>query len=428
MKVLMFGWEFPPHISGGLGTACYGLTKGLSKISGLEVLFVVPKAFGDEQGDSVRLIGANQIPVMQKNIKVQGFVHTMSVMEVGVNLIPYLSPEQYETSYEVNVGGSSRYVTSDDKGLLPFSGTYGPNLYQEIANYSVVASVLGGEQEFDLIHAHDWLTYPAGIAAKEASGKPLIVHVHATDFDRSGGNVNPAVYEIEKQGMMAADRVITVSNLTRNIVIEKYGIDSSKVFTVYNAVEPVAIKEHLKTDKGFDEKIVTFLGRVTMQKGPEYFIEVANKVLKRMKNVRFVMAGSGDMLNKMIARAAKLKIMDKFHFTGFLTGDDVFRMYYMSDVYVMPSVSEPFGISPLEAMQSNVPVIISNQSGVAEVLNHAVKVDFWDVDAMADAIYGILNYPALYQTFSNLGKNEVEGLKWENSALRVKDVYDSIFV
>ena len=165
-----------------------------------------------------------------------------------------------------------------------------------------------------------------------------------------------------------------------------------------------------------------------MQKGPEYFIEVAHKVLQRMNNVRFVMAGSGDMLNKMIAHAAKLKIMDKFHFTGFLAGDDVYRMYYMSDVYVMPSVSEPFGISPLEAMQSNVPVIISNQSGVSEILNHAIKVDFWDIDAMSDAIYGILNYPALYQMFSTYGKTEVEGLKWENSALKVKEVYDSVYL
>jgi glycosyltransferase involved in cell wall biosynthesis len=428
MKVLMFGWEFPPHISGGLGTACYGLTKGLSKIPDLEVNFVVPKSYGDEYQNSVRLIGANQIPVIRKNLKMKGFLKKMNLFEVGVTLIPYLSPEQYGKAIQVKYGGIDQFVKTDDRGLLEFSGTYGPNLFQEIANYSVVASVLGSELEFDIIHAHDWLTYPAGIAAKAMSGKPLVVHVHATDFDRSGGNVNPGVYEIEKQGMMAADRVITVSNFTRNIVIEKYGIDPSKVFTVYNAVEPVAVKENLEVNKGFDEKIVTFLGRVTMQKGPEYFIEVANKVLKRMDNVRFVMAGSGDMLNKMIARAAKLKIMDKFHFTGFLAGDDVYRMYSLSDVYVMPSVSEPFGISPLEAMQSNVPVIISHQSGVAEILNHAIKVDFWDVDAMADAIYGILNYPALYNMFTTYGKSEVEGLKWENSALKVKEVYDSVCV
>jgi glycosyltransferase involved in cell wall biosynthesis len=426
MKVLMFGWEFPPHISGGLGTACYGLTKGLSKISDLEVTFVVPKVFGDEQQETVSIVGANQVPVVKKNVKIKGFINPLNVLEVGVNLAPYMTPEQYEKAYEVKYGGTNRYVSADDKGLLQFSGTYGPNLFQEIANYAVVASVLASELHFDIIHAHDWLTFPAGMAAKSVSGKPLVVHVHATDFDRSGGNVNPGIYELERQGMAAADRVITVSNFTKNTVVEKYGIDASKVFTVYNAVEPIAIKENMQVNKGFDEKIVTFLGRVTMQKGPEYFIEVAHKVLQKMDNVRFVMAGSGDMLNKMIARAAQLKITDKFHFTGFLNGEDVYRMYCMSDVYVMPSVSEPFGISPLEAMQSNVPVIISHQSGVAEILNHAIKVDFWDVDAMADAIYGILNYPALNKMFTTYGRSEVEGLKWENSALKVKEVYDSV--
>jgi glycosyltransferase involved in cell wall biosynthesis len=299
---------------------------------------------------------------------------------------------------------------------------------QEISNYSLVAAAIAAENQFDVIHAHDWLCYPAGIAAKYVSGKPLVIHVHATDFDRSGGNVNPVVYDIEKRGMDAADRIITVSNLTRNIVIEKYDIAPEKVVTVYNAVEPIDYEELAKApDRGsFDEKIVTFLGRITMQKGPEYFIEAANLVLKKMNNVRFVMAGSGDMMNKMIRQAARLGICDKFSFTGFLKGDDVYRMFRLSDVYVMPSVSEPFGISPLEAMQSNVPVIISRQSGVAEILKHAVKVDFWDTHAMADAIYGILNYPALHNIFSKHGKNEVDKLTWETSAKHVRDVYFSV--
>lgn len=427
MKILMFGWEFPPHISGGLGTACYGLTKGLSKISDLDVTFVVPKAFGDEENDAVSLIGANQIPVVKKNFSIEGFMRELNLVQVGVNLIPYMDPVEYKKQISQRKQYSNVNQETEQIGKLEFSGKYGPNLFQEISNYALVASVLGTEVDFDIIHAHDWLTYPAGIAAKLVSGKPLIVHVHATDFDRSGGNVNPDVFAIEKQGMQLADKVITVSNLTRKIVIEKYDVDPEKVITVYNAVEPVAIKENLITDRPFNEKIVTFLGRITMQKGPEYFIEVAHKVLQRMDNVRFVMAGSGDMMNKMIARAAKLKIMDKFHFTGFLSGDDVYRMFYMSDVYVMPSISEPFGISPLEAMQSNVPVIISHQSGVAEILNHAVKVDFWDINAMADAIYGILNYPALHTMFTKHGKIEVEGLKWETSAQKVKEVYDMVY-
>ena len=257
-----------------------------------------------------------------------------------------------------------------------FSGRYDFNLMDEIQKYAIVASIIARDNNFDIIHAHDWLAYPAGIAAMEASGKPLVIHVHATDFDRSIGNVNPDVYNIEKCGMDAAAKIITVSNLTRDIVINKYHIDPAKVETVYNAVEPIDISERINMKKGFDEKVITFLGRITLQKGPEYFIEAAYKVLKVMNNARFVMAGTGDMMERMIRRAASLRITDRFHFTGFLRGNDVFTMLAMSDVYIMPSVSEPFGISPLEAMQSNVPVIISKQSGVSEILTHAVKVDF----------------------------------------------------
>jgi glycosyltransferase involved in cell wall biosynthesis len=424
MKVLMFGWEFPPHITGGLGTACYGLTRGLSYIPDLEVLFVVPKAYGDEDRRSISLIGANDIPVSQRRVKLRNFQKQIEYIEVGANIVPYTDPEDYWRLSKSEVASSLKSVQTNVHGKIEFSGKYGNNLLQEISNYALVANVIAQDNNFDIIHAHDWLAYPAGIAAKEASGKPLVVHVHATDFDRSGGSVNPTVYDIEKRGMDAADKVITVSNLTRNIVIEKYGIPEDKVITVYNAVDPRTDSEVAHIHKGINEKIVTFLGRITMQKGPEFFIEAANKVLQKMDNVRFVMAGSGDMMEKMIRRAAELKITDKFHFTGFLRGDDVFQMLRISDLYVMPSVSEPFGISPLEAMQSNVPVLISNQSGVAEILTYALKTNFWDVDAMADAIYAVLNYQSLSQMFKTHGKIEVDNLQWEHSARKVKEVYD----
>ena len=281
------------------------------------------------------------------------------------------------------------------------------------------------EGQFDVIHAHDWLTYFAGIAAKRVSGKPLVVHMHATEYDRSGENINTQTYAIERAGMHAADRVIAVSNLTRNIVIEKYGVPADKVVTVHNAVR-FAEKESEAPERGVSDKIVTFLGRITFQKGPDYFVEAAAKVLKRVPNVRFVMAGSGDMMNHIIRRVARLGIADRFHFTGFLRGADVHRMFQLSDVYVMPSVSEPFGISPLEAMKSNVPVIISKQSGVAEVLDYAVKVDYWDVDAMADAIYGLITYPALSQMFAKKGLEEVTSLKWNNAAAKIKSVYEDV--
>lgn len=426
MKVLMFGWEFPPHISGGLGTACYGLTRGLASFPDLEVLFVVPKMFGDEDQDQIRLVGANNIPVHLTDVRVEGFLRSFHQIEVGVQLFPYIDPEAYEVVSQNSEPGENKYITTDFMGRFHFAGGYGKDLNQEISNYAIVATTIAMENDFDVIHAHDWLCYPAGMAAKYISGKPLVIHVHATDFDRSGGNVNPVVFDIEKKGMDAADKIITVSNLTRKIVIEKYGIDPDKVVTVYNAVEPVPSHGGTFLKKGVNEKIVTFLGRITMQKGPEYFIEAAALVLKKMDNVRFVMAGSGDMMNKMVRRAARLGITDKFHFTGFLKGDDVYQMFAMSDVYVMPSVSEPFGISPLEAMQSNVPVIISNQSGVAEVLQHAIKIDFWDIHAMADAIYGILNYPALHSVFRMRGKEEVDNMRWEDSAADVLKVYESV--
>jgi glycosyltransferase involved in cell wall biosynthesis len=426
MKVLMFGWEFPPHISGGLGTACYGITKGLSKFDDVEVLFVVPKSFGDEDQSTVRIIGASDIYVNKRNIELKGFEKELSLIEVDSKLIPYSGPEEYFRLMNKYASYNKQLVEGDFEGRFAFSGAYGPNLFSEIYNYSIVASAIALDNDFDIIHAHDWLTFPAGIAAKEASGKPLIVHVHATDFDRSGGNVNSKVYEIERKGMLAADKVITVSNWTRDMVINKYDINPEKIITVHNAVEPISDLDKISIRKGINDKIVTFLGRITFQKGPEYFIEAAHKVLKKMENVRFVMAGSGDMMNKMVLRAAKLGITNRFYFTGFLTGDDVYHMYSISDVYVMPSVSEPFGIAPLEAIQSNVPVIISRQSGVSEVLNHAIKIDFWDIDAMADAIYGILNYPALSTMFRKYGKQEVDKLKWETSALNIREVYISL--
>jgi len=423
MRVLMFGWEFPPHISGGLGTASYGLTKGMSTLDDLKVIFVVPKAWGDENQTMVRVIGANKVSVAYKQVYYQGFRYPLDKIEVSSKIVPYTDPEDFWKILSSEVSAYNLMIHTNKEGLVEFSGKYDNSLMDEIYKYAVVASVIAEENEFDIIHAHDWLAYPAGMAAMEVSGKPLVIHVHATDFDRSGGNVNPDVYRIEKSGMDAASKIITVSNMTRDIVIHKYNINPDKVETVYNAVEPIPICENNINKKGFDEKVVTFLGRITLQKGPEYFIEAAHKVLQVMHNVRFVMAGSGDMMERMMRRAAALKITDRFHFTGFLKGADVFTLLDMSDVYIMPSVSEPFGISPLEAMQSNVPVIISKQSGVAEILTHAVKTDFWDIDAMADAIYGILNYPALSNMFIKNGKEEVIRLKWDNSARHVRDIY-----
>ncbi len=430
MRVLMFGWEFPPHIAGGLGTACYGMTRGLAR-NDVEVIFVMPKASGDEDQRFVKVVNASDVEALYKGDVAAGaddIISKMSFIHIDSNMVPYLSPEDYETYREeyLRTGRRSWEVPGDVwTQRYTFSGKYGANLMEEVARYAIVAAQVAKDLEgqFDVIHAHDWLTYFAGIAAKRVSGKPLVVHMHATEFDRSGENINTQTYAIERAGMHAADMVIAVSNLTRNIVINRYGVEPEKVVTVHNAVR-FAEKEMELPERGVDDKIVTFLGRITFQKGPDYFVEAAAKVLKRVPNVRFVMAGSGDMMNHVIRRVAALGIADRFHFTGFLRGDDVQKMFQLSDVYVMPSVSEPFGISPLEAMRSNVPVIISKQSGVAEVLDYAVKVDYWDVDAMADAIYGLITYPALAKMFSSRGLKEVTGLKWNNAAAKIKRVYE----
>jgi len=478
MKVLMFGWEFPPHISGGLGTASYGLTKSLSAIKDLEILFVVPKLYGDEDEDVAKLVGANNIVVKhyKKNFKssweetistskgekinstkfnkseVLSNLKSIEFIEVKSKLQPYLSPEEFDKFLkekkllgknikidkegklyyekdgklkEINFSKTEEESYSED-GKYNFSGGYGTNLIQEVYNYARVAAIIAKENDFDIIHGHDWLANAAGIAAKEVSGKPLVIHVHATEYDRGGEDrVDTRVFTLEQAGMMAADKIITVSNLTKNTIIKYYGADENKIQTVYNAVEPQEAEKNIYK-KNVKEKLVTFLGRITYQKGPAYFVNAAKKVLEKTNDVRFVMAGNGDMFREMIRYAAELGITDKFHFTDFLKGDEVTKMFSISDVYVMPSVSEPFGISPLEAMRSNVPVIISKQSGVAEVIQNAIKIDYWDEDALADAIYGLVKYNGLSKMFIKESKKEVEGMKWDKPAKEVKEIYDNL--
>ena len=425
----MFGWEFPPHIAGGLGTACYGMTRGLAR-NGVEVVFVMPRAYGDEDQRFVRVVNASDVETIgtRDHEFSEELLEKVSFIHIDSNMLPYISPEEYAAYHDEFVrSGRTHEWTDVWKQRYTFSGKYGANLMEEVARYAMVAAQVAKDLEgqFDVIHAHDWLTYFAGIAAKRVSGKPLVVHMHATEFDRSGENINRRVYAIEKAGMQAADRVIAVSELTRRIVIGKYGIPAEKVVTVHNAVR-FGESEDAVPERAVKDKVVTFLGRITYQKGPDYFVEAAAKVLQRVPDVRFVMAGSGDLMNHVVRRVAQLGIADRFHFTGFLKGGEVQRMFRLSDVYVMPSVSEPFGISPLEAMRSGVPVIISRQSGVAEVLDYAIKVNYWDVDALADAIYGLLTYPALGRMFASKGLEEVTGLKWTNAAANIKTVYETV--
>ena len=412
----MFGWEFPPHILGGLGTASYGLTKGMYDNGDMDITFVIPKPWGDEERSFARIVGANCVPVAWRDVS---YDYVQS--RIGNVMDPQLYFDLRDHIY-----ADFNYMGTNDLGCIEFSGRYPDNLLEEINNYSIMAGVIARTVDFDVIHSHDWLTYPAGIHAKQVTGKPLVIHVHATDFDRSRGNVNPTVFAIEKDGMNNADHIITVSNLTRQTVIEKYGINPDKVTTVHNAVEPLSEEiRSIKMQKGKD-KVVTFLGRITMQKGPEYFVEAASRVLAKTQNVRFVMAGSGDMMEKMIRLAADRDIADRFHFTGFLKGRQVYEMLAASDVYIMPSVSEPFGISPLEAMQMGVPSIISKQSGCAEILENVIKVDYWDINALADSIYAIIKYPALYNHLRDKGLAEIDTIQWKKAGAKVIDIYHKV--
>ena len=394
----MFGWEYPPKITGGLATACQGLSSGLIKV-GHEIIFVMPRAFKDFKEAGFQLISASNIPLPET---------LDSSIEKLLN--PYLPHVGLEHFQKDNTYG--------------FTGAYGPNLIEEVYWFAVAASRIALENEHDIIHAHDWLTYLAGIVASEISGKPLVVHVHATEFDRSA-QINPQIYNIERQGMLKAQKVMAVSNLTRNTIISNYHIEPGKVVTTYNGVTPINTVQR-DARKHLNERIVTFLGRITYQKGPQYFVEAAEKVLKKNNNVRFVMAGSGDLMERMIWLTAAKKMSRHFHFTGYLKGGEVAKMLRLSDVFVMPSVSEPFGIAPLEAIQYGVPVIISKQSGVSEVLPHVLKVDHWDTDQLAECINGLLNYHSLARTLNESGNRTLENLTWEHTAANVSAAYASV--
>jgi len=423
----MLGWEFPPFISGGLGTACYGLTRAMDQL-GMEVMFVLPKMVESKYATHVKLLS----PGSRTSTSFVKFNELKNVKfhAISSSLQPYSTPDTYQQRIEETLRHKQEIFghSISSASQLFISKDYSNDMYSEVHRYAAMAADLAENQQFDIVHAHDWMTYPAGIAVSAIKSRPLVVHVHSTEFDRSGEHVNQMIYDIEREGMHRADKVITVSHFTRNIIIGRYGVSGDKVEVVYNGVErngKWTVDESV-IDK--DEKIVLFLGRITMQKGPEYFLHAAKKVLDVMDNVKFVMAGSGDLMHRAIEMAAELGIGHKVLFTGFLRGEDVQKIYKMADLYVMPSVSEPFGIAPLEALDNDVPVIISKQSGVSEVLMHALKVDFWDVDEIANKIVAVLKYPPLEMTLRSHGNFEVRRLRWKDAATRCAKIYEEMLV
>jgi len=440
----MLGWEFPPFISGGLGTACFGLTKAMNQL-GIEVTFVLPRCVDASLATHVRLMTPGSKPRTTEagSPAAEEWAH-VKLRAVDTLLQPYGRPSEYRRRLEAVLEEKRQHhrisaVHGQDVLAALETGPgdgraghehYGGDMFSEVQRYAREAVRLALEEDFDVVHAHDWMTYPAGIAVAAVSGRPLVVHVHSTEFDRSGQHVNQGIYDIERRGMHAADRVIAVSHLTRNIVLTHYGVTGQKVEVVYNGVENEGRSRVLyrPTPIRKDEKIVLFLGRITMQKGPEYFLMAAKKVLEEVENVKFVMAGSGDMMERTVRMAAEMGIGHKVLFTGFLRGQDVQRIYQMADLYVMPSVSEPFGIAPLEALNHDVPVLISKQSGVSEVLTHVLKVDFWDVVEMANKIVAVLKYPPLQMTLREHGSFEVRRLRWSDAARRCMEIYEQLCV
>lgn len=399
MKVLTFGWDFPPQTAGGLGMACQGLMRELTD-KGVEVIFVLPKQ--QPVHGSGRFIFANISDELGHDLS--------SAYAIG----PYNSSQ---TWFSVR-GQDGKHIT------------YSHRLIEAVHAFAKRAGVIAKREEFDLIHAHDWTSYLAGIAAKRISGKPLIVHVHATAFDQAAGdNVDPDIYAIERDAYHYADSIVTVSDFTRRLVIEKYGANPRKVSVVHNGMdgdEPVRYVPTLQELKAQGKKIVLYHGRITVQKGVDYFVAAARKVIDYDPNVVFVISGKGDMEAQIMHQVGALGLSQHVRFAGALWYEERDQMYQSVDLVVMPSVSEPFGLVPLEAMRHGTPALISKQSGVSEVITHVLKVDFWDVEEMANKILATLRYPVMHQQLIKEGQQEIKRLSWKRAADKVAALYERL--
>ncbi|MCD5381095.1 MAG: glycosyltransferase family 4 protein [Candidatus Pacebacteria bacterium] len=401
MRVLTFGWEFPPSKNGGLGVACHGLTRELLQ-NGVEVIFVLPKT-QNTTGDA-RFLFADH----ERLVKVR---HTDAAIQ------PY---EQANSTVNIIVG-----YKKDGTPIIKSR-----TIIEEAHRFAHQASLIAMEEEFDVIHAHDWTSYLAGVAAKIASGKKLILHVHATSFDQAAGNnVDPAIFKIEKECFAIADKVVTVSQYTKDIVVNRHHVPESKVTVVHNGCdtyEPERLPPTLAELKRQGKKIVLYHGRISIQKGVDYFVQAAKRVVDVDPSVVFVISGWGDMMTQVIEQVGAMGISDNVLFAGALWEEERDRMYQSADLVVMPSVSEPFGLVPLEALQHGTPSVISKQSGVAEVLTHALKVDFWDIDEMANQILSSLRYPVIRQQMVNEGKIQMLGMSWGHAAQKMKRLYKNL--
>lgn len=412
-RVLMFGWEYAPYFSGGLGVVTKSIVENLRR-QGLEVIFVLPKIPPGMKSEFTHLINASEIELgdVKDNIKESDqFIETL--------LTPYMSSADYHKTMD-------RALNYLRNSLNASSDLYGADLLSEVNRYSYIAGEIARKYPHHIIHTHDWMTANAGVVAKSYSGKPLIMHVHATEFDRTAGNPNQQVYEIERKGMEASDCIIAVSELTKQKIVQHYGISPDKIQVVHNAIDKIPGANQIDNRITKSDKIILFLGRMTIQKGAEYLLEAAAKVLSQKKRVKFVFIGQGDMLEYLIKRSIELGIEKKVIFTGFMDHSDVDRAYRMADLYVMPSVSEPFGITALEAINNGTPVMVSKQSGVSEVIKNALKVDFWDVDEIANKILAVIKYSHLSKFIARNAEEELHKIDWNSQSQKIVQIYNQI--
>jgi len=392
MKVLMLGWELPPYNSGGLGVACYQLCKALAK-NNVDIEFILPYK-ADHNIDFMRINSAQ--PKGVKDIIASGIAYD-----------------------------SYKYVKTD--GTIEWVDIYGQQAAYEHAVARIAKNV-----EFDVIHAHDWLTFRAGIRAKQQSGKPLILHVHSVERDRAGGNSgNPLVREIEYMSMLLADKVIAVSNHTKKAIVADYGIPDDKIDVVHNSMD-LEDFEHLSGDtshtyieamKKQGYRVVVNVGRITIQKGLTNLLYAARKVIDKSPKTLFLLVGSGDQERELIELAAQLGISRNVIFTGFQRGKRWRDSYAIGDLFVMPSVSEPFGLTPLEAAGYGTPSLISKQSGVSEVLKNCLKIDYWDVDEMANQITAVVSNDSLRDELHRNVYKEYIKLSWTDAADKLVNTY-----
>lgn len=398
MRILMLGWELPPHNSGGLGVACYHLSKALSH-EGASIDFVLPYE-AEHDISFMNIHAATSLPPTHKN---------------GMGAYDRVCNCEVDT-------GCTHAQLNDLRSVQRQYGQYVERIVKKNKPH--------------VIHAHDWLTMEAGILAKKAAGVPLIVHVHATEFDRSGEFYgNPLVHEIEQEGLLLADRIIAVSHITKQLIVERYNVPASKIEVVHNTLDPDSLGSHvydkstyvyLESLRREGYKVVTSIGRLTIQKGLKYFMHAAARASEKHDRLLFLIAGDGEQRDELIQLGSDLGIADKLFFTGFVRGKAWRDAYNVADIFVMSSVSEPFGLTALEAAAHDTAILLSRQSGVGEVLSNVMRFNYWEVDHLADEIVGIATSSSLSHELRHNVQNEYSRISWQDVAKKVKGIYSRL--